>query len=293
MLTAAVQDKALDLLGSGVNVEEQTEKKTRGTGKNGSKKGLPRSHPWDDTDSELLVALRANGTSFNEVTKTNFKQWSCIGLRAKYLRLLRLPKWKDRLGHIGGMTQFDRLGAICEAQLHKAHSCLRRTKNKQGTKAQGKEKWSLTDNFIEDDSLESSASDGIDDYEIDEIPLQQKPKGKCQYVRSGKYSGNIKKKSMMHVMEEPATEDDHRTSRNDALQEKTKESDAAGDTNNTVDKTIPEIHETPPSNVASSVRVPEVIVIDSSDDDLPISVSRRLLRTIWQAAVMNGSEEYA
>lgn len=140
--------------------------------------------------------------TYIDMTRTGFDHWSYIGLRAKYLRLLKLPKWKNRLGQIEAMDEFDRLEAVCEAQLDVANSRLQRTQGKQDLKAKGREKGPLAtrsngvaadDNIKDDATLGNPAQEEVGDAGIDDTAApQQKPQGKRKYVFSGKYVGKYK-----------------------------------------------------------------------------------------------------
>ncbi|KAJ4408911.1 hypothetical protein N0V82_009600 [Gnomoniopsis sp. IMI 355080] len=206
-----------------------------------------------------------------KATATDFKQWSVPGLRGKYLELLKLPKWKKRSGQIEDMDHFGQLQVICQAQLSVAHSRLQRKEDKQDTKAQELRigilrttGFAANDNNTDDTTLESSARDGVVDSEIKGHPPLQKPQD-SGYVRSGKYVGKNREKVTPHVSEEKTTEG-QKANVNGMEQNMTNECDAARNTKN-LSKAVPEIHETPPPMVASTVGVSEVIVIDSSDDD--------------------------
>lgn len=244
--------------------------------------------------------------SYKEATETDFKHSSYLGLRLRYLELLKLPRWKDRLGQLETMDSFGQLESVCKARLGVARSRLQRTQGKQGTQCQGKEEGlpaakddnvAANDNITDDNTQKSPVTDGVDESEIDKIGPQQTSQGERKYVHSGRNVGKSKKNTTAHVSERqaPATTKDHKTHRHGMLQEKRSEPATAGNTN-PMDEAVPEICETPQPDVASVVKAPEVIVIGSSDDDssehdLPLATSRRRVRDKGIATVMISSDE--
>lgn len=204
--TAPVQDDDVDVPDSAGHVEQQIrKKKVRQPGKIGSK-GMPSSHPWDDNESELVMALRASGMSYNETTKADFKHWSYIGLRTKYLKLVDMPRWKERFRIMREMTDFERLEAVHEAQLAVTHSRLQRIQDKQDTKAQGRRMESPgKDGVASDDAtLDNAAKGGPDDLEINKTPPQQ-VNTKGQYAWGSHFADHISKRKHL-APDEPPTE---------------------------------------------------------------------------------------
>lgn len=61
---------------------------------------------WDDSESELLVALRANGITWVRIVREYFPHWSHPGLMSKYNRLTATqPTLKTRLEKMGPSEQ--------------------------------------------------------------------------------------------------------------------------------------------------------------------------------------------
>lgn len=256
-----------------VSAKGGTGKKSK-AGKIGSK-GMPHSHPWDDNESELIMTLRASGISYTEATKVHYPEWSYIGLRAKYLRLLELPRWKERFDQLKGMDEFGQLQAICEAQLAVAHSRLHQTKERQHTEQQRKGKGPATADKAEvatttsntdDNTLAKTGNDEFDNPDIDENTPLQKLESKRKRAWNVKDVVKIKQKAIPPSLDEQATKEDKTAKEKNLKYENPNKYDVpAGKC--ALDKAVPEVRKRLDASRANSTRKIEVIVIDSSDDD--------------------------
>lgn len=254
--------------------QEKTKKKPRAPGRIGSK-GMQHSHPWDDNESELIIALRASGMSYVQTTKVDFPSWSYIGLRSKYLKLIELPKWKQRLGQLKGMGAFDQLQSICEAQLAVAHSRLLRTEELQSADFQGDATGPLgvdqrvvatTDSLMADATSARAANDEAVDFNIGDNTTLLKPESKPEPIRSGEDVDKDKKAVPSASKEKPTNTEDKTGDKNISKCGNLDKSDAPA-SSSTLDKVVVEIRETPEADRADSSRKIEVIVISSDDDD--------------------------
>lgn len=260
---------APDPIGNG---QEGRKKRFRAPGKIGSK-GMPNSHPWDDNESELIIALRASGTSYVRTTKVGFPRWTYIGLRSKYLKLIELPKWKQRLEQIKEMDEFDQLQAICEAQLAVAHSRLHRTEQLQNAESQGDARGPLTvdkpvfftaDSLMADTTSAKAASDEAVNFNIgDDTPLL-KPESKPEGVWGSEDVVKDKETMPPASKEEPTAED--KTANKFISKYGNSNKSRAPASSSTLDKVVVEIRETPEPDRANPTRKIEVIVISSDDD---------------------------
>lgn len=301
--TTDAQDDDFVAPGSIGDAKGRTGKRSRRAGSIGSK-GRPNSHPWDDSESELIMTLRASGVSYNEATKVNYPEWSYIGLRAKYLRLLELPRWKGRLEQLKEMDEFGQLQAVCEAQLAVAHSRLNRTKERPNTEQQKNGKGPVTANegefaatarIMSDTTLAKTANDEADNFDIDENTPLQKPGSKRRDVWSGKDVVKDKEKAIPPATEEQTTTEDKPANVNDLKYENLNKSDVPA-SNSALDKTILEACETLEARRANSARKIDVIVINSSDDDssddqLPLAESLRRAREKRKASATKSCKE--
>lgn len=101
--------------------KEPSKKKTKFNGR----KGQPYRYPWDESESELLMALRAKGLAFSKIQAQHFPQWSVIGMTYKFHRLTREePRLMARYEEIRGMTDAQKLAliVIAEAAVARARS---------------------------------------------------------------------------------------------------------------------------------------------------------------------------
>lgn len=303
MSTTDAQGDDIVAPGSIGNTQGRAEKRSKLAGRIGSK-GMPNSHPWDDNESELIMSLRASGVSYNEATKVNYPEWSYIGLRAKYLRLLELPRWKKRFEQLKGMDEFGQLQAICEAQLAVAHSRLGRTKERQNTEQSENGKGSVTadkaevaatENIMDDTTLAKTAKKEVDNSDMDESTPLQKPESKRKHIRSGKDVVKDTEKAIPSALEEQTTSEDKPANENGLKHENLNKSDVPAG-NSALDKAFSDTRETLEARRASSTRKIEVVVINSSDDDssddqLPLAESLRRAREERKASAMKNRNE--
>lgn len=275
--TAAVQADAR-------GIPDSTEDTEEGTRKNRTKvSGMTRAHPWHDNESELVIALRASGLSYLEITVAGFEHWSYRGVRPKCLSILETPMWKGRLRQIEEMDDFERLEVVVAAQVAMACFRLQRTRGQQILKAQGRVRRppeedgdTADDNIVDDTTLDNTANDEDDDPEINETPPQL-PESKHEYEPSGKSVGKFKKKMGPALDEQTKTTKEKKANRigNGRWGGGASQSYAAA--NDTVvnnDAPPAEIRGTPDPEVADSARfagTQPLDLDDDSDDDLPLT----------------------
>lgn len=89
--------------------------------------GAPRKgnsrHLWDDSESDLLVALRARNLSYSSIRERHFPHWSTVGLSLKLRRLMKETRWEAKNEEILKMGNSEQLALIDHA---KATVALRR-----------------------------------------------------------------------------------------------------------------------------------------------------------------------
>lgn len=131
-------------------------KKARTPQKNGCRKRTQYAYPWHDNESELAVALRTSGMSYDKAIMTNFKPWRNPGLQRKYLALLKLPKWKERLepapGDLPSTAQCCPLSSTTEAGQARHQGAGNNVRMARSA---------AVDNNIDDTMLVNNASDGF------------------------------------------------------------------------------------------------------------------------------------
>lgn len=115
----------------GGRIDENIHGTTESTG--GKKRNLGgrrdnrQKRPWDDEESEMVVALRAAGLTYTALSEGDFKGWSRVGIRNKFLRLTENePRWKARFEAIQRMDEYEQLATIAFAQGAVAQSRSRR-----------------------------------------------------------------------------------------------------------------------------------------------------------------------
>lgn len=103
-----------------------TEPLVKKTWSNGRQSKFER-HPWDENESELLVALRARGLSYHKLLKHDFASWS-MAISHKMAKLRATERWEARFQAILRMNETKQLATIASAQAAVARSRRRRAR---------------------------------------------------------------------------------------------------------------------------------------------------------------------
>lgn len=140
-------------------------KKRRSDGRQSKRK----RYPWDDNESELLIALRARGFSYNKLRERDFSCWSFCGIRNKLIKIRGFERWEARFQAILRMNGTEQLATIASAQAAVAHSRRRRAQAEQ----EGADKADAASNVATQEtaitgSLERASAEAADEATTDE-----------------------------------------------------------------------------------------------------------------------------
>lgn len=89
-------------------------------------------HPWDESETELLLALRARGEAYVKLRQKFFPKWnSDVGLLQKLQKAKKEPRWAARFEEVKAMDKGDQLAVIVRAEAAVARARRQRSAQEQ------------------------------------------------------------------------------------------------------------------------------------------------------------------